>query len=384
MEEDAGLKDTSSTRRLSIRHKVLIIVAVLMTLTGIFTLTLVLYTWDRGQIAPGVSVEIPLGHLTLEEAQSKLDELKKEIYRRPVHFISGGKNFSIKVAELGLTYSYAEPLRQAYLIGREGNIFNRASSKFRTSWGLTFKPDCQWNDQVLKETLRKNLAALNVPAEDARFSINRDNSMQIVPEKSGKEVDFDSLMTTLKKQSFKDDVIIPVPFKTVKPTISKADLEKVKVNSLLSSYTTSFDPSLRGRTVNIRLAVKAIDGTLLKPGEVFSFNATVGPRTAEAGYQEALIIEGDAFVPGLGGGVCQVSSTLYNAVRLASPFLSVVERARHSLPIAYVPPGQDATVAYPELDFKFRNNSGCYLLIRSSVNNNTLEFRIYGKEKTEP
>jgi len=157
----------------------------------------------------------------------------------------------------------------------------------------------------------------------------------------------------------------------------------VIISGLLSDYTTSFDPNQKERTLNIKLAAKAIDGMLLKPGEVFSFNHTVGPRTVVAGYQVAMIIEGNEFVPGLGGGVCQVSSTLYNAVRLASPSLSVIERSRHSLPVTYVPPGQDATVVYPNLDFKIRNDSDGYLLIRSCVNRNTLNFSIYGKAKVQ-
>ncbi|MGC7871098.1 cell wall-binding repeat-containing protein [Desulfosporosinus sp. SYSU MS00001] len=145
----------------------------------------------------------------------------------------------------------------------------------------------------------------------------------------------------------------------------------------IAQYTTYFDPGLANRTENIRLAAKALDGKLLAPGERFSFNKSVGERTTEAGYKEALIIEGDSFTPGLGGGVCQVSSTLYNAVILAG--LEIIERHRHTLPISYVPPGQDATVAYPELDFKFENNTAASILIRSFVGDNSLTFKLYKK-----
>lgn len=146
---------------------------------------------------------------------------------------------------------------------------------------------------------------------------------------------------------------------------------------LLAQYTTYFDSNQVNRTENIRLSAKALEGKLLAPGERFSFNESVGERTAEAGYKEAMIIVGKEFVPGLGGGVCQVSSTLYNAVRLAG--LEILERHAHSLEITYVPYGQDATVAYGVLDFKFRNNTDNYLLIRSSVEENTLAFQLYKK-----
>lgn len=147
----------------------------------------------------------------------------------------------------------------------------------------------------------------------------------------------------------------------------------------IAQYSTRFDSTLVNRTENIRLAAKALDGKLLAPGEGFSFNKSVGERTVKAGYKEALIIEGNIFTLGLGGGVCQVSSTLYNAVILAH--LEILERHRHSLPVNYVPSGQDATVAFPSLDFKFRNSTDAYLLIRCSVKENTLTFKLYRKVK---
>jgi Uncharacterized vancomycin resistance protein len=159
--------------------------------------------------------------------------------------------------------------------------------------------------------------------------------------------------------------------------------KKIKLNLTvkeplpIAQYTTYFDPSQVNRTENLRLAAKALNGKLLAPGERFSFNGSVGERTAEAGYKEAMIIEGDAFTPGLGGGVCQVSSTLYNAVMLAH--LEIIERHAHSLPISYVPPGQDATVAYPVLDFKFKNSTNFYLLIHSLIDKNSLTFKLYEK-----
>ncbi|MDQ7095666.1 cell wall-binding repeat-containing protein [Desulfosporosinus sp. PR] len=151
----------------------------------------------------------------------------------------------------------------------------------------------------------------------------------------------------------------------------------VKEPMPIAQYSTQFDATLVNRTENLCLAAKALNGKLLAPGERFSFNKSVGERTAEAGYKEALIIEGNTFTPGLGGGVCQVSSTLYNAVVLAH--LEVLERHPHTLPVGYVPSGQDATVAYPVLDFKFRNSTDSYLLIRSLIEGNTLTFQLYKK-----
>jgi len=377
VEEDATPAEQSRTLNQPQRRKAILMILSIMAVFGVITLSLFLYTWDRGTIVKGVVLEIPLGQLTIEEAKSKLEQLNNEFHKCPVHLVSGEKVFDIKAEELGLTYTYDEPLQKAYLIGREGNLYNKAISKYKASWGITYQPDYQWNDLVLAEALNKHLWTLNVPAEDAHFTVNSDNSLQIVPEKPGIQIDLDSLIASIKKHPPNVDQEIQVPLKEVTPTLIKKDLENVKMNDILSEYSTYFDPNQKERTLNLMLAVKAIDATVLKPGDVFSFNRTVGPRTAQAGYQEAMIIEGNTFVPGLGGGVCQVSSTLYSAVKLASSSLSVIERSRHSLPVTYVPLGQDATVAYPKLDFKFRNDSEGFLLIRCFVKGNSVTFSIF-------
>jgi len=380
LEEDTSSAELSKPQPLSKQHKTLIIIfSLVTTLFGVLILSLILYTWDREQFANGVVLEIPLGHFSLEEARGELEHLKNELYKRPVQFVSDDKTFLITMEELGLTYTYREPLQKAYLIGREGTLLEKASSKYKARLGIAFQPTYHWNDRVLADTLSERLSSLNIPAQDACFSINPDNSLQIVPETLGRQIDLDALLAGVKKQTRYEASQIPLTFNTVTPAITKAELETLKTDQPLSSYTTHFNSNQKERSYNIKLASQAIDAQLLKPREVFSFNNTVGPRTVEAGYQVAIVIEGTEFVPGLGGGVCQVSSTLYNAVRLASSSLSVVERSPHSLPVTYVPPGQDATVAYPVLDFKFRNDSDDLLLIRSFVTGNSVAFSIYGQ-----
>ena len=148
----------------------------------------------------------------------------------------------------------------------------------------------------------------------------------------------------------------------------------LKVRKPVYKYTTYFNPGEVSRTTNLRLAAEALDQVKIIPGQTFSFNKTVGERTEEAGYQEAYVIEGDEFVLGVGGGICQVSSTLYNAVLLSN--LEIVERHTHSLPVAYVPTGKDATVAYGYLDFKFKNNTPYDLMLQSFIKNNALTIQI--------
>jgi hypothetical protein len=149
------------------------------------------------------------------------------------------------------------------------------------------------------------------------------------------------------------------------------------VNKLLSSKTTYFDASLVNRTTNIRLAAKAINGTVIDAGKVFSFNRTVGPRYASKGYKEAVIFLNGKKDKGLGGGICQVSSTIYNAVLGAG--LMVVERHAHSLPVTYVAPGRDATVFYGVQDFRFKNNTKSKVIITTIVGTNYITVQLWHK-----
>ena len=153
----------------------------------------------------------------------------------------------------------------------------------------------------------------------------------------------------------------------------QADLAKLPQQ--ISTCATTFRTEEKNRTVNLKLAAAAINGRILQPGEEFSFNQTVGPRTPEKGYLPATIFVGQTKVEDYGGGICQVSSTLYNAVLSAE--LKVSERHSHSLPVDYVPKGFDATVNFGTLDFRFQNNTAHKLEIRAMVTENKLMISLF-------
>lgn len=135
------------------------------------------------------------------------------------------------------------------------------------------------------------------------------------------------------------------------------------------------------RVKNINLSLEAINNILLMPGDVFSFNDIVGERTVERGYGSAPIILGEAVVPGVGGGICQTSTTLYNAVRLSG--LEVIERRIHSVPPSYIKHGLDATVAWPHTDFKFKNNSNTPVIVKGAIQKWRVRVWILGTERKE-
>lgn len=146
----------------------------------------------------------------------------------------------------------------------------------------------------------------------------------------------------------------------------------------LSTYTTYYDVKNSTRTKNIDNAVSKLDNLLIPDGSTFSFNQTVGKRTVLAGYEEAKVVQGDEFVDGLGGGICQVSSTVFQAALRAN--LNITVRACHSLEISYVPLGADATVQWNSQDFQFKNNSGTDIRMSITAENGTMTCSIYAKE----
>ena len=158
-------------------------------------------------------------------------------------------------------------------------------------------------------------------------------------------------------------------------TVSES--EKFEVE-LLSSYTTYFDGKNEARSHNIRLAASLINGTVLQNGDIFSFNEVVGQRTLERGFERAAIIENGEFVEGVGGGVCQVSTTLYNVALLSG--CQIVEYHPHSLAVNYVPPSRDAMVSGTFFDLKFKNVTKSTVYIKAVTGENFVSFKIYGRD----
>lgn len=159
-------------------------------------------------------------------------------------------------------------------------------------------------------------------------------------------------------------------------------LRRAGIQTVLATFTTRFDPSDRNRVHNIRLAAETLDGTLIRPGEVLSFNGVTGERTEARGYRPANEIVREKFVLGIGGGVCQVSSTLYNAALLAG--LQIPARTSHSQPLGYVSPGRDATVYDRLIDLKVRNNRAHAVVVSSAVGADSLTVAISGRLEDFP
>lgn len=195
-------------------------------------------------------------------------------------------------------------------------------------------------------------------------------------------VDFDISIEEAKKIIAEDKEEYVIPLKIIVPDKTLSDLGEEAFPDKLSEYSTIFDSSNRNRSNNLAISAEKIDGTIIMPGETFSYNQTVGERTIAAGYKEAGAYAGGMVVQDVGGGICQTSSTLYNAALLAN--LEIVDRSNHQFLTSYVDASRDATVAWGSIDFQFKNTRTHPIKIEASAKNGVCEMAIYGiKEDKE-
>ena len=152
-------------------------------------------------------------------------------------------------------------------------------------------------------------------------------------------------------------------------------------SNLYASYSSKYVNN-KNRTTNLRLASKAIDGTVIQPGQTFSFNKVVGKRTKSRGYKEAYVFSGSGTVMGVGGGICQVASTMFNTALLAN--VSIVERHQHSQRVTYVPLGRDAAIMWGSQNFRWKNNTGMPIKIKMSVKDGTISCKFYTSKEAKP
>lgn len=215
--------------------------------------------------------------------------------------------------------------------------------------------------------------------QDAKYAV-ANGDVIVEKEVSGREIDKDSTAKLLK--GFKPgSQPVTIPFILHEASVKAGDLSTSLFADSLGSFSTKYMTSNKPRASNVELAAKLINGTILLPGEEFSYNGTVGRRTAERGFKAASVYENNKMVDGLGGGICQTSSTLYAAVLYAD--LQVTERHEHSLEVTYAPLGMDATVAYGSLDFRFKNDTNMPVKIKTSWGGGVVTVNIVGTKENK-
>jgi len=362
------------------KKKAIIILGILVLLATV-TFTSYSYAkvkqWDS-LILPTVKIENEdLTGKTKEEAQNIIkDKYSSQIIKKKINILAGDKNYSLDYSMIDAKYDINEALEKAVSYGKDMNMFEKYKA-IKTPVLKQIELKFEYNNEYIDKIIEQIAKDTNKKAVDATIKMVSSGQFNVTSDVIGKQLDAEKLKTTIISKingKLSEDVIsIEAPIQEVKPKVTSAILNSI--DRRISSFSTNFASSAEGRAINIGLSTKRINGTLLMPGDVFSFNGVVGERTVQKGYQSAGIIIGDRLEQGLGGGICQVSSTLYNAI-LGTELMSV-ERIHHTFPSSYVPIGQDATVDYGNLDYKFKNNYNYPVFIEGFISNRNLYFNIY-------
>ena len=345
---------------------------------------------NTGTIYRGVTIDgVDVGGMTKEEATqavSRVSATEGSSFQITVNI--GNQSWSIDSGKVPMTRNIQEMVEKAYAYGRSNTTTIRGTDVTPFQERLNTVSALQANPVKLttavtydRETIRAmtdsiaayvshDAVSASVATFDfttRSFTFNSDTNGAYV---SATEL-YDQVIACLDAGNVNATL-------NIEPEVLLAETTKAELmNSFrkVSSYTTDTTKD-SNRNNNIRLSAEAINGVTVLPGETFSFNETTGQRTAAKGYKEATAISGGQSVPEVGGGVCQTSSTLFNAVARAN--LEIVYRSPHAWPSSYVQKGMDATVNWPNLDFKFRNNTDWPVFIVAYYENRKVTVELYG------
>lgn len=294
--------------------------------------------------------------------------------------------------QLKLRYDGQTAAERAFLVGRSSFFLSALYQRITALLNLTkfnFSSSIDFDDGIIRERLEVLKDEIDKPAKNALFKFENNKVVSFRKEENGQELNIDSILTDIDRavNSLRNEVepksIVIKPI-IIKPDISLSSINNYGIEELIAEGRSDYSHSIPGRIHNVILAASKFNGVLIPPGKVFSFNDTVRDISALTGYQPAYIIKDGKTVLGDGGGVCQVSTTLFRAALNAG--LPIVDRSAHAYRVSYyendMGPGFDATVFSPSVDLKIKNDTSSYILIQTEVdeNNNLLFFRFFGKK----
>lgn len=338
---------------------------------------------DDSHIGRNVSIgEVDVSGMTKEEAAGAVDSYIKSLGSKSITLTEKDNDNEVKVsaADLGLQAADKEKLvNKAFSYGRTGNIFERykALKKLKKK-GCSIALKLEVNRGDIKKVVENNTKKFEIPAKNATIT-RTSGGFEIKKEKVGIKVDIDKSVEAINRYMSgewdKNSGEVALAVKKDVPDVTEGALKSIK--DKLGTASTNYGGA-SGRNQNISSGVRHINGSVIMPGKTFSVNKTVSPFTAQNGYAMAGSYENGQVVESMGGGICQVSTTLYNAVLAAE--LEVVQRSPHSMIVTYVEPSKDAAIAGTYKDFKFKNNGDTPIYIEGSAGGGTITFSIYGKE----
>ncbi len=336
---------------------------------------------DSDEILEGVKIgEVEVGGLTEEEAEQKVEEYISQLENRQVKIAIDEEEVTASASELGFSCDAGDSVQKAYELGKSGNFFSRLQLMSEIDAGeKNFEVEYAVDDVMLNTYVEDNCKSFDVKVKNSKLKLVK-GKFKATNSRNGRELQVEDTVAAIKDALMEnisgDSIEVAAVVEVTEPKYTKEQVSKCK--NVLGSYSTSFASSTAARANNVKTAANYINGTIVYPGKTFSTVKVIKDRTIENGYQMAPEYSSGKVVDGVGGGVCQVSTTLYNAVINAE--LEIVERSPHSMVVAYVDVSRDAAISGDYKDLKFKNNTDAPIYIAASADGGVLSFKIYGQE----
>lgn len=360
---------------LNINKKILITLALILMLLFI---SVMYFTeeYTNPYMHRGVKIEdIDVSNLSKEDALKEVKSVTDEMIKnKVVNFIYEDITVPVPLRDFGYKLNLEDAINKAYSYGRSDNIFYNYIDIIK---GYIFKKNFVAKADI--EDAKREEVILNIGNKifkkpvDAYPIINEDGSVTIKDSEIGRYMDINEAKDLINLDILHEDKIELPVYKT-EPKIYSNYYDGI--DKKLGDFETDYSSSIKNRKENIRLAASKFNNMKLNPGDEISFNDVVGEISEKTGFKSATVIVGGEYESGIGGGICQVSTTLYNSLILSD--LEITERHNHSRPIHYVDLGTDAAVARGYKDLKFKNNTNNPILILSEANGEKLNFKVLG------
>ncbi len=319
--------------------------------------------------------DVAVGGMTPDEALDAVSTVAASELDREVKLTYGEEEFALTLRELGGQADVPAAVRAACDIGSEPTLLPSVRESLETAaYHRRIDLPIRFHEPTLRAAVGAVAHAIRKEPVNASADIVG-GELKINPHVVGVAPDVEATMADLlRAASAPEGAAVEFVCHEALPEVLSADLEGL---TLLGTFSTEFSTGQVNRATNIRVGASIVAGCVVPAGAVFSFNQTTGPRTVEKGFRLAPVYSGQETVMGIGGGVCQLSTTVYNAARNAG--MTIVERHGHSKPVHYVTWGNDATVDYGSADFRFQNATDRPVIVRMTVNGGTLTASLLGR-----
>lgn len=336
---------------------------------------------ETGTFYPGITVDgVDVSSMTLDQALAAWEEKAQQSYQDcQLELEIDGETWLLTPEEMGYRADYQQVLTSAYSQGRYGTFAQRQAQveKLSGAWSRNYVTHTGYDEEALLERLSQIATQVSQPAVEATISgFSEEGGFTFTQGEDGLVADPHDLLDAVEEAIAQGSDSVSVSRKTVSPGRDVEDLQSLF--GQIAQAKTNARSSSQNRLTNLKLACQALNGLCIQPGETFSYNDTLGKRTTAKGYKSAPALSSGSHTMQVGGGICQVSTTLFNAVAKAG--LEIVKRHPHSIPSSYVARGLDATVNWPNQDFKFKNTSDYPIYLSAKLNDQKqVVVAVYGR-----